>query len=88
MVNCIEVHITNTDATPQISTIEVPLNSKQSQNSVKKTFRTPFVKTFLKNNGKTVNILKEFLENPNLTFISSVILKVAKLKIILNCSME
>ena len=64
MVNCIEVHITNADTTPQVATIEVPLNSKQSQNSVKKTFRTPFVKTFLKNNGKTVNILKEFIENP------------------------
>lgn len=72
MVNCIEVHITNADTTPQVATIEVPLNSKQSQNSVKKTFRTPFVKTFLKNNGKTVNILKEFIENPefNIYFFS------------------
>lgn len=72
MVNCIEVHITNADAKPQVSTIEVPLNSKQSQNSVKKTFRTPFVKTFLKNNGKTVNILKEYIENPefNIYFFS------------------
>ena len=72
MVNCIEVHITSNNSEPKISCIEVPLNSKQSQNSVKKTFRTPFVKTILKNNGKTVNAVREYLEHSefNIYFFS------------------
>ena len=45
-------------------TCEVPLNSKQSQNSAKKTFRTPTVKGILSTNGKTVSVVREYTDNP------------------------
>ena len=48
---------------------EVPLNSKQSQNSVKKTFRTPTVKGILDTNGKTISVVKEITDNPDFNVI-------------------
>lgn len=48
---------------------DVPLNSKQSQNSVKKTFRTPTVKGILTTNGKTVSVVREYNENPEFNII-------------------
>ena len=58
MVNCIALSHDG-----KISECEVPLNSKQSQNSAKKTFRTPTVKTILEVNGKTVSVVREFTDN-------------------------
>ena len=58
MVNCIALSHDG-----KISECEVPLNSKQSQNSAKKTFRTPTVKTILAVNGKTVSVVQEFTDN-------------------------
>ena len=58
MVNCIALSHDG-----KISECEVPLNSKQSQNSAKKTFRTPTVKTILAVNGKTVSVVREFTDN-------------------------
>ena len=45
------------------------MNSKQSQNSVKKTFRTPTVKGILDTNGKTISVVKEITNNPDFNVI-------------------
>lgn len=58
MVNCIALLHTGS-----YKVCEVPLNSKQSQNSVRKTFRTPTVKSILDVNGKTVSVVREFTDN-------------------------
>ena len=64
MVNCIVIEYGGV-----VYAKEVPLNSKQSQNSVKKTFRTPTVKGILDTNGKTVSVVKEITDNSDFNII-------------------
>ncbi len=64
-------------------TCEVPLNSKQSQNSAKKTFRTPTVKGILSTNGKTVSVVREYTDNPNIMYLFSVIQQEIATKIVI-----
>ena len=64
MVNCVAIEYGGA-----VVSKDVPLNSKQSQNSVKKTFRTPTVKGILTTNGKTVSVVREYTENPDFNVI-------------------
>ena len=64
MVNCVAIEYGG-----QIVSKEVPLNSKQSQNSVRKTFRTPTVKGILTTNGKTVSVVREYTDNAEFNVI-------------------